>query len=193
MHDNGDKPKRSRRILVVDPSAIWGGRKVALVAAVIGAASVAGLYRVQRAAETMGYEMYDRVFVPVAIGILLLFPVTTVIAFYRRIPRETLALLYALSFAIGWAMTRQAVQIIEYGRWKALGAGDLTIVAWAFHLTFLLFISVAIYLPILLLAWVAVRLYRGAAIVTDQPTCRSCGYNLTGIVSGVCPECGEKV
>ena len=23
--------------------------------------------------------------------------------------------------------------------------------------------------------------------------CRKCGYNLTGNVSGVCPECGEKV
>jgi len=23
--------------------------------------------------------------------------------------------------------------------------------------------------------------------------CRQCGYNLTGNVSGVCPECGEKI
>ncbi len=26
-----------------------------------------------------------------------------------------------------------------------------------------------------------------------RPCCRRCGYNLTGNVSGVCPECGEKV
>jgi hypothetical protein len=26
-----------------------------------------------------------------------------------------------------------------------------------------------------------------------QPTCCRCGYNLTGNVSGICPECGRKV
>ena len=29
---------------------------------------------------------------------------------------------------------------------------------------------------------------------TDRETrCRKCGYNLTGNVSGVCPECGERI
>jgi hypothetical protein len=27
----------------------------------------------------------------------------------------------------------------------------------------------------------------------DAPHCTSCGYNLTGNVSGVCPECGSPV
>jgi len=27
----------------------------------------------------------------------------------------------------------------------------------------------------------------------EGPRCRHCDYNLTGNVSGVCPECGEKV
>jgi hypothetical protein len=26
-----------------------------------------------------------------------------------------------------------------------------------------------------------------------EPRCRKCGYNLTGNVSGVCPECGERI
>lgn len=26
-----------------------------------------------------------------------------------------------------------------------------------------------------------------------QPTCAKCGYNLTGNVSGICPECGSAV
>jgi predicted RNA-binding Zn-ribbon protein involved in translation (DUF1610 family) len=28
---------------------------------------------------------------------------------------------------------------------------------------------------------------------TQEPCCRKCGYNLTGNVSGVCPECGTPV
>ncbi len=27
----------------------------------------------------------------------------------------------------------------------------------------------------------------------DHPVCGSCGYDLTGNVSGICPECGEAV
>jgi hypothetical protein len=26
-----------------------------------------------------------------------------------------------------------------------------------------------------------------------ETRCRKCGYNLTGNVSGICPECGEKI
>ncbi len=29
--------------------------------------------------------------------------------------------------------------------------------------------------------------------VQGGPTCQFCGYNLTGNVSGVCPECGERI
>ena len=28
---------------------------------------------------------------------------------------------------------------------------------------------------------------------TGSPVCIECGYNLTGNVSGVCPECGERI
>ena len=27
---------------------------------------------------------------------------------------------------------------------------------------------------------------------TDFPQCQNCSYNLTGNISGVCPECGER-
>jgi len=26
-----------------------------------------------------------------------------------------------------------------------------------------------------------------------HPSCITCGYNLTGNVSGICPECGQKI
>jgi hypothetical protein len=34
---------------------------------------------------------------------------------------------------------------------------------------------------------------RRMARVPDHPVCRACGYNLTGNVSGRCPECGARV
>jgi hypothetical protein len=48
-------------------------------------------------------------------------------------------------------------------------------------------------------AWLARR--SGPRAVREIPCpkcgyighCRKCGYNLTGNVSGICPECGEKV
>jgi hypothetical protein len=29
--------------------------------------------------------------------------------------------------------------------------------------------------------------------VLESPACTSCGYNLTGNVSGICPECGMQI
>lgn len=34
------------------------------------------------------------------------------------------------------------------------------------------------------------RLRERACVI---PYCRKCGYNLTGNVSGICPECGERI
>ena len=34
---------------------------------------------------------------------------------------------------------------------------------------------------------------RWKTVVHDERYCIQCGYDLTGNVSGVCPECGEKV
>jgi hypothetical protein len=44
-----------------------------------------------------------------------------------------------------------------------------------------------------LLARSAFFLLRRRRIPGDEPFCANCGYNLTGNVSGVCPECGENV
>jgi len=38
--------------------------------------------------------------------------------------------------------------------------------------------------------------YRKAVLLmsaTDHPQCTRCGYNLTGNVSGICPECGLRI
>jgi hypothetical protein len=40
----------------------------------------------------------------------------------------------------------------------------------------------------LVLFWIRRRRRTG-----DAPMCAKCGYNLTGNVSGICPECGERI
>ena len=43
--------------------------------------------------------------------------------------------------------------------------------------------------------WLSMITYRliHRPLQPDQPVCQNCGYNLTGNVSGRCPECGKKV
>lgn len=47
------------------------------------------------------------------------------------------------------------------------------------------------------LAYIPARLLFGhlrSATISDETwRCRRCGYNLTGNVSGVCPECGTRI
>ncbi|GMU21386.1 MAG: hypothetical protein AMXMBFR13_14790 [Phycisphaerae bacterium] len=40
---------------------------------------------------------------------------------------------------------------------------------------------------------VGVRYYLRTSVVPPKELCAQCGYNLTGNVSGVCPECGSPV
>jgi hypothetical protein len=54
--------------------------------------------------------------------------------------------------------------------------------------------SVVLYACAGALLGAALHRRRGRAIrVPDAPLCGKCGYNLTGNVSGVCPECGTPV
>ena len=55
-------------------------------------------------------------------------------------------------------------------------------------------VGVTAYLVIVRLVglWVVRSLIRRVVLQTGS-LCRSCGYNLTGNESGVCPECGEEI
>jgi len=55
------------------------------------------------------------------------------------------------------------------------------------------FILVPLWIPFLLFAIPTVYLWWIDRRRIPPGHCQKCGYNLTGNVSGVCPECGEKV
>lgn len=55
-------------------------------------------------------------------------------------------------------------------------------------------LSVFIFPPVVAIAiYAALTRGYGPSAPDDEPQCRKCGYNLTGNVSGVCPECGERI
>ncbi len=61
------------------------------------------------------------------------------------------------------------------------------------------FVWVFAAIPLLFLVWIVLwetmkrwrRFHDGP--VVPGPRCASCGYNLTGNTSGVCPECGANL
>ena len=81
----------------------------------------------------------------------------------------------------------------------AMWAGAVTAVAaWAVLGTLSGAAQAAILLAVLfvvvrMLGLAAVRLFFRTVVVQTGSLCESCGYNLTGNVSGICPECGTSV
>jgi hypothetical protein len=67
-----------------------------------------------------------------------------------------------------------------YTRWGALSTPTLVIL--------MLF---SLLVPYLCARFLHSKLRWRILRTDDAPHCQSCGYNLTGNVSGVCPECGE--
>ena len=44
-----------------------------------------------------------------------------------------------------------------------------------------------------IVAYGIVTYYYGPKPYDNETRYRKCGYNLTGNISGICPECGEKI
>jgi hypothetical protein len=53
--------------------------------------------------------------------------------------------------------------------------------------------NVPLWIPILLIAIPTLFLFWRDHQLNPTGHCQKCGYNLTGNVSGICPECGEKI
>lgn len=117
---------------------------------------------------------------PSPLGFFLLF-LTPISSYYicRRCYRPTLFLIYGGIVGCFYALT------LERPRW---------------HLSYMTLFNDLIYIGVLATIAVGVALAsRFAAVLSMRngtrqkirdPICSSCGYNLTGNVSGICPECG---
>lgn len=116
----------------------------------------------------------------------LLLPCILPFVSYRRIGGWRRSCLYGAVAGLSVGVTRQ-VWLSNLGRlfsspWRWLEAMAETL----FPILVLAFGC--------LVAWLAGRLVFGRLIIVDSAAaCRSCGYNLTGNVSGICPECGAPV
>lgn len=53
------------------------------------------------------------------------------------------------------------------------------------------YMSIPLWMPLVLLGGTTVLIFRHDARSIPPGHCSTCGYSLTGNVSGICPECGE--
>lgn len=100
--------------------------------------------------------------------------------------------LLELSRGIATISVRKNGSTVDWGHWALGGAGkwDWSPPAsfWSIELNYEPLIPVLIVLPV---AWLL--LWNRSVLRQRSGRCRACGYNLTGNVSGVCPECGAPI
>ncbi len=178
-------------VVVVDWA--WTRRRAFLMGAVVAAVSNILWGGLDQWNEAWDYGMPDALFAPLFFGIVLIYPVLALVLSYRRLPRPLLGLTYVLGFGVGWYLTFGVLQIAEYGPWKGLRAEERTVLVLLRRQVTAFVLSVAICALVGMGVWGLCRLFRGRVLVQDGTLCPSCGYSLTGNVSGRCPECGEAV
>jgi hypothetical protein len=70
-------------------------------------------------------------------------------------------------------------------RFETVGLDSAVFVKW--------WLVIPFWVPVLVSSVATVILFRGVRRKQRKGSCRSCGYDLTGNMSGVCPECGTPI
>ncbi len=180
-------------MLIVDPTTVWSWRRSFLIAALIAATSVVGLWIVDQINEAMEYDSSDWVFFPLFFGISLVYPLAMIALSYKRLPSSYLGLVFAIGYGIGWYVTVEVLQIAEYGPWKGFRLEERILSNLLLRHLARLAIGIVVIVPVAMAAWGICRAVRGRVFLQDGSLCGKCAYDLTGNESGVCPECGTPI
>ncbi|HOW71506.1 MAG TPA: hypothetical protein PKY77_12960 [Phycisphaerae bacterium] len=68
--------------------------------------------------------------------------------------------------------------------------------SWSINTSLPILVCLAMAVHIIASFWLCRRIYislRWKTVPYDRSWCLKCGYNLTGNMSGICPECGEMI
>jgi hypothetical protein len=177
-------------LAVVEPESVWSSRKCVIMAAFVAATSVTGLSVVDQVNEGMDYEMPDLWFFPLFLGAGLVYPAVMMVVWYKRMPRARLALWHWLSYGLVWYLTFSAYVILDRGLSGQLPGDGEGLLNWLIGEAISAATVLLIVLALGMALWGVCRLVRKRVVINDGAMCRSCAYDLTGNVSGVCPECG---
>ncbi len=164
------------------------------VGAAVGGSSVVGWWILDAVNNPRDrwFVLPDWFFIPALFVVVVVYPIVSMCLCYRRIAYLRLACAFACAFGVGWFVTMEIVQSLQYSIWKGFRPHEETVlnllVRWGKGLA----MTVGITLAVGLMVWAVCRLVRGRIILTSL-ACRKCSYDLTGNVSGVCPECGTAV
>ena len=170
----------ARMVLVCQPSSIWSAARAFIIAAIIATSAVMALCLLDKINEAMYYEIPNWAFVPTFLAIAV-YPFASIIALYKRIPFARLAFPFAVGLGFGCVFTLFWTQIIlGYGGLKMAVDGWVVLSA----------VTIALSACTGMLVWGLCRICRGRVLIQDGMICVICAYDLTGNVSGTCPECG---
>ena len=173
-------------------NAAWTKQKSFAVGAATAILSVLLLCVLDRFNVAQNYGMSGLIFFPLFVCSVVILPAVAILVCYRRLMTASSAMMYSLGFGIGWYATFSLAQFVLFGVWKGFSPQQRTLanLIWRHSRSFI--VIVAITMAANMAIWGIRRLVSGKVTLWREDLCSACGYDLTGNLSGKCPECGTQ-
>jgi len=115
--------------------------------------------------------------------------------FFRRVPNFDLGGACSITGAFGFIFVSESARLLTFGLWKAPSLTWHSATALIFYRAALDLMTVSAVSLAWILMWAIIRVvhrpfWKEQILPPGHLACSSCGYDLFGIESNRCPECG---
>lgn len=145
---------------------------------------------------TRSYDLSEHTFLLTLAALVFGLPGAFFASCFRRVPNFDLGGVCSITGAFGFIVVSESARILKFGLWQAFSLPWRSATALILYRVALDVMTVSAVFLAWILMWAIIRaihrfVWKEASPPGGHPVCASCGYDLFGIESNCCPECGS--